>query len=724
MYIFRQIITSALEANILVAGFRKDKPKVCAFDTETTGLHLTQDQPFIFQCGWLSNDQQTMAVFGIDLQQYPKLGRQVIKAWHTLVQEAEIYLAHNTKYDLHMLANWGEPYTTENLSDTQFYIRYAHDALSPDRGGPPLGLKDYCAQYIDRNAKNHEKLLDTEKTAIAKHWNSKLRQAMGWKASKLDAFLKDITSTLDDLTSEEQQILQTWRASLPPRLAERNPLTIDSAQVPYDLLNRAVVLEYALEDIVLTLKCYMKLAPIVDVRGNTEAIKLENSLIIPLWEMERVGFKIDIPYLQQAERDMREYIKERRNHLYALAGEPISIGQHARIRTLLRDRLDVDVATTNKEELARTESDLRSVDPTHPAVDFIATLQELRTLEKWYATYILRFLSDLKRSDHLHTQINQVGTVSGRVTSDFQQFPKDPIKTVDGRIIFWPRQMVQIEGGDYDGLIYLDYSQIELRVQAMYTILVGHPEPNLIGAYAPYGYVNGQGERFDPTRPDHVRAWAAPWYKAEDPTQLWQALDVHAATTCYAFDITPDHPDFKKLRYHGKRINFAKNYGAQFKRIKQMFPEYDDERIGKINDSYYKAFPGVRAYHDYCYRLADAKPYATNLFGVRYYNVSGHNLINMLVQGSSAFFLKWKIRQLYEFSKAHNIQSKFQMNIHDELSWLKHKDESEVFFQFKELMEAWEDSLIPIVAEMEFSRTTWAEKKGVHSVEDLWLRNE
>ena len=48
----------------------------------------------------------------------------------------------DVKFDLHMLANIGLPYTKENVSDTMFYIRYAHDALTPANGGPPLGLKD------------------------------------------------------------------------------------------------------------------------------------------------------------------------------------------------------------------------------------------------------------------------------------------------------------------------------------------------------------------------------------------------------------------------------------------------------------------------------------------------------------------------------------------------------------------------------------------------------
>ena len=89
-------------------------------------------------------------------------------------------------------------------------------------------------------------------------------------------------------------------------------------------------------------------------------------------------------------------------------------------------------------------------------------------------------------------------------------------------------------------------------------------------------------------------------------------------------------------------------------------------------------------------------------------------MINMLIQGSGAYFLKWKIRQLYDYSKAHGIKSRFQMNIHDELSWEKHKDESmDIFYEFQRIMETWADSLVPIVAEMEVSTSTWANKKGL-----------
>lgn len=170
-----------------------------------------------------------------------------------------------------------------------------------------------------------------------------------------------------------------------------------------------------------------------------------------------------------------------------------------------------------------------------------------------------------------------------------------------------------------------------------------------------------------------------------------------------------------------------KNYGAQYKKICTMFPDRTPEECKRIDAAYYKAFPGVKMYHSYCYRRADEYPYTTNLFGLNYWGVNGHKLINLLVQGSAALLLKVKLLQVYEFLK--DYKSKLQMNIHDEISILGHSSETQMFIkkdgywldtgnnnifdQIKHIMETWEDTLVPIVAEMEISNTDWSEKKGV-----------
>ena len=151
-----------------------------------------------------------------------------------------------------------------------------------------------------------------------------------------------------------------------------------------------------------------------------------------------------------------------------------------------------------------------------------------------------------------------------------------------------------------------------------------------------------------------------------------------------------------------------------------MFPEYDEEQITKIDEAYYKAFPGVKQYHEYCYQRASYYAYTQNLFGIKYYGVNGHKLINMLVQGSAAFYLKMKIRELYEFRHKHNLKTRIQMQIHDELSWeYNSEDDPKIFFEFQKIMQDWDDALVPIVADMEVTTTTWAEKKDVNNLEEL-----
>ena len=151
-----------------------------------------------------------------------------------------------------------------------------------------------------------------------------------------------------------------------------------------------------------------------------------------------------------------------------------------------------------------------------------------------------------------------------------------------------------------------------------------------------------------------------------------------------------------------------------------MFPDKSEEEVKRIDAAYYTAFPGVKKYHDYCNGRAKAFSNTENLFGVRYYNVSGHKLINMLIQGSAAFYLKLKIWELYNFCKKNNIKSKWQMQIHDELSWeYNPEDPPEVFFEFKKIMEDWPDAYVPIIADMEATKTTWADKVEVETLEEL-----
>ena len=725
------------QANEMIKLFKKLQPKIGAIDTETNGLHIIQSTPFIYQFGFLDPDCFEGYTYLVDLERQPVLAKEVIKAWYTLASSLDKLLGHNIKFDLHMATNIGLPYLTENLSDTMFYIRYAHDALTPANGGPPLKLKEYAIQYLDHHAKHHEQLLKSERTAIAKDLNTKLKyrlkrcgqppakyNAKTWTLAVIENFFKDPIADYNDLPETVKNNYLEWlQQDVPIYLQNKITGIVKRDMIPYNILDRNNIYKYAHHDIIYTLETYTKLDPIIKNRKNEYGIEIEDSLILPLYEMERTGFMIDKEYLENCRIEMKQYIKKRREILYDLAGQELAIGQHELIKSILINDLGVQVNTTNADELDRLRSDLIRQGDYEGAVKFIEIVQELRTLEKWYSTYIIRFLQDLKNTDKLYTTINQVGTVSGRVVSDFQQFPKHAVKTIDGKELFHPRKMIKPSGGDYNLTVYLDYSQIELRFQAFYTILVGHPDLNLCRSYMPYQCIDSAGNEFDYSNPKHIQDWKKEWYLKETPNVLWCPTDVHTATTTYATGLKPGEPGFKDARSDiGKRTNFAKNYGAKLNKIRQMFPNKTEEEVRRIDEAYYAAFPGVKEYQQYCYDRAACSAYTVNLFGIKYYGLSGHKLINTLIQGSAAYFLKIKERQIYEYLKSKGYKTRWQMQVHDELSFTYHKEDPiEVLFELQNIMQNWEDTIVPIVADMEVTTTNWAEKKGVQTIDEIQI---
>lgn len=713
------------QLNQMIQLYNSTTHAAAAFDTECTGLHHIHDKPFLYQFGWVTEDMLGYT-FTVDLELQPELARRTITIWQLLVLTVEWYVGHNIKFDLHMCENIHIPYRGNNVTENQTWIRLGSDAIPERAGGVPMKLKQFCTRYVDRSAADADKLLQEERASIAKGLNVELRKRLDMRGKDIEAFFKDKLNTKEDLPIEKQIIYEQWLLECVP-LYLHNTIRgeVDKDDIRYDTLDRDMVDFYGHKDIILTLESFMLMKPIVCARGNMPSIEIENKNIYPLLRMEREGYDVDFEYLLSCQKRMKEYIRIRRKDLCTLAGQEVRSSQSALILNILNNKMNVEVSTTESEAVSLVLSDLKRSGDHDDAVEFIETLQELRTLEKWYSTYLHRFISTYRGDGKIYTTIHQAGTVSGRVTSDFQQFPKDAIVTVDGEELFHPRKLVVIpDDGKTIGYVYLDYSQIELRLQAMYTILVGEPDKNLCRAYFPYlCHTWKDGNRIEYDCRDRwciKHAYDMDWYENEAPEVKWKALDVHGATTKMAFEIDETHPDYHKLRYKGKRVNFSKNYGAQFARIKAMFPEYDDETCHKIDDAYYLAFPGVKAYHQYCYTMASIQSHMTNMLGTKYYGASGHNLINMLIQGTGAYFLKWKIALIDKYLIDNHCKSTLIMQIHDELQFKWNKEDSpQIFYDIKQIMEDWEDGLVPIIADMEVTTTDWANKYEVEDIHEL-----
>src|SRR5699024_4353001 len=127
--------------------------------------------------------------------------------------------------------------------------------------------------------------------------------------------------------------------------------------------------------------------------------------------------------------------------------------------------------------------------------------------------------------------LNQAGAVSGRFTSDGQQFPKDAIEDEDGNEIFHPRRVFRADAGKV--LYFLDYSQIELRSQANYTLLVSDGDVNLCRAYMPFrctGEVKGHKGMYNYEDPKKRKFWRLNNFWKDENGNFWTPTDVHGQT--------------------------------------------------------------------------------------------------------------------------------------------------------------------------------------------------
>ena len=612
-----------------------------AIDTETTGLHLKADKPFLIT---LTFDDKSRA---IDVNEVPTIA--LVQEVFNQLKNFKWVVGHNIKFDLHMLANIGITYEENNITDTMILARLALDTDEVFS----LALKSLATKYIDGTAADDQKVV---KSALMK-----LN-----KANK----------------SKEHTYLDVY--NLPEY--------------------RQAMIDYALNDTEITLQLAKKLIDVVQARRQEDTFKLENAIILPLFRMERVGLKIDRDYLKARKAFFDNLISQKRATLHKLTGENFNVGQHKNIKEWFLKN-GIELASSDDGAM---ESVSKSADGN--AREVAKLIQELRSLEKWYSVYIIRMLDKSEFDGRAYTQINANSAITGRLSSDFQQFPKYAILDEEGKEIFHPRRMVITTGEGYNKIAYLDYSQIELRVQANYTYEISGGDLNMCRAYMPHKCVDASKVEFDPKL--HAKdIFTKDWFTIEKGIK-WKPTDLHSATTKEAFpDVPEDSDEFKRLRGLGKATNFAKNYGATKNALMEQFG-FEESVATKLDKAYYQAFPKILDYQTLVRKIYYQRGYVRNMYGRRYYMRDKrfvYRLYNYLVQGSCADMLKSKIVDVDNLLTPY--KSRFQMNIHDEMSFEIYEGEEFLVDKIKAIMENVPKMIVPVVAEVELASKNWAEKE-------------
>lgn len=704
-----------------------------AYDTETDGLNIIKNKPFLVIFGfakciylWDANFKEaTYAMFDI------------------VKQHNKMLFAHNAKFDYHMLHNIGTPIPEGiELSDTMTIIRLIE---STDNEYASMKLEKIGERYVDKDSKfaGHiiKDILQKLKAERKKEVCNNYKMLTGEKS---------YTKAWDEFTNRVQFI------------TKYNEIFDDYKEPTYYdafLKEPELMYNYATDDVILILEILKAVGPIYNKKYRTingldmRVWKRENKLLRHIANTERNGFKVDLQYLIDSHYRVQDFQSKLYDKLHKLTNDTWKVGQHKTIMQFFNDKYNLELENCDKKTINKLCSH------ENKEVSEIAKLiKKLRTVDKWLSTYIDGVLNKIIEEDgeyKLHTSINNNGTVSGRVSCDLQQMPKYAItETDDGsddllldeslcddnHELFHPRKYI-IPSDGYT-LYFSDYSQLELRVQAFYTIISGGTDYNLCKAYMPYDCRHYEtGEQFNYMNPEHIKHWGDFRDGAPHPSEFkdgteeifklgwsiwidnqtnepWIPTDLHSKITMTAFpELEKGTPEFKKARYLGKSTNFGKIYGIGPKSLASNL-DIPLETAEKLSDGFNATFPGVMVYHNETQGELALKGFTENLYGRKYYIENpnnGYKVNNYRIQGSGADMLKEVEIELCEYLK--DKKSRFILPIHDELCIeVAPDEESFVPKKIKEIMENVKDVIpyLPIVAEVEMTKTNWSEKKEVY----------
>lgn len=658
---------------------RDKQPDTIVYDTETTGLNFMVDKPFLI---------------GIEFNKHIYITEpedEFFKMLYSLPFKFTL-IAHNAKYDYHMLANLGYEIPEHiQLQDTMALARltqYADDRES-------ISLEALGAKYVDLESKFAGKVIRNHINELNKQKLKVLKDKM--KQEKLPDKLMEIIEAYRNKVQFVEHPWDDWFSYISNHYQE--PTYYDSY-----VDNPNLMINYLMDDLVITREFYKKALPVLDKTGkNIDIFTQENELIRIVGNMERTGLRVDIDYLLKSRERVLNYKSLKYDSLKQMTGIEFSVGQHKMIKDLFEMKFGVKLDKTDIKAL-----EVLSKHSNPEVVKIASTILELRSIDKWLSTYIEGKLNKVING-RIHTSINNSGTITGRVSSDLQQEPKEPLLDSDGNELFHPRRVIINDEGTKT--YYFDYSQMELRVQAHYTIEVAGGDKNLCRAFIPFECQSLFSGEIYPLGSDD---WNSGEWVDETMTP-WEPTDLHSVTTLEAFPElgSTAHPEFSHYRRLGKMCNFLKNYGGGIDAIKVQIID-DDEIASKLNKGYYNAFPKILDYQKWVEGNLVKYGYVENVFGRRYYLQSSnyyYKAYNYIIQGSCADIVKEKEIQLHKFLKPY--KSKMLLPIHDEIQVAVADGEEYLVPDIQKIMQDTKRYIpsIPMTCDIEVTHTSWADKE-------------
>ena len=407
---------------------------------------------------------------------------------------------------------------------------------------------------------------------------------------------------------------------------------VDKKKVTIDAIEVEKTTQYAAEDADITLQLHEKLWP--ELEKDQELTKLftdiEMPLAIVLAEMERTGVLVDAKQLNDYSIELTKQLMEIEAQLQSLAGEKFNPASPKQIQAILFDKHNLPVLKkTPKGDPSTSEEVLSELANEYELPRMILFYRGLAKLKNTYTDKLPLMISPI---DHrIHTNYNQIGTITGRLSSNDPNLQNIPVRNEEGRRI---RQAFIVPKGCK--IISADYSQIELRIMAHLS-----QDESLLNAFA------------------HDK-------------------DIHRVTAGEILGKAESEVTNEERR-RAKAVNFGLIYGmSAFGLSKQINIPRKEAQF--YIDRYFERYPGVQQYMEQTRQLAAEQGYVETLSGRRLYlpkirSTKGiekrgaeRAAINAPMQGTAADIIKTAMIKMSEWIKNQSADNiKMVMQVHDEL---------------------------------------------------------
>ena len=378
-----------------------------------------------------------------------------------------------------------------------------------------------------------------------------------------------------------------------------------------------------------TLRVFGAVETTLDPGSLKLLIDIELPTLLALADMELAGVSVSHEQLAELSAELGASTASLAAAAYAEIGREVNLGSPKQLQDVLFDQLEMPKTRANKTGFstdAGALADLQASNP-HPFLDLLLKHRDAAKLRQIVETLD----KAIDTTGRIHTTYVQIGTTTGRISSNDPNLQNIPVRTEEGRRI---RAAFQAGAGS-ESLLTADYSQIEMRIMAHLS-----EDAGLIEAF-------NAGE------------------------------DLHRFVGSRIFGVEPADVS-GEMRSKVKAMSYGLAYGlSAFGLSRQL--RIDTKEAKQLMTDYFERFGAVRDYLRNVVEQAKVDGYTETIFGRRrpfpdlaspkrvLRDNAERAALNAPIQGSAADIMKIAMNGIAADLTDATMDSRMLLQVHDEL---------------------------------------------------------